>query len=367
MTQDEDPRTALVGDPGRRQDGAVPPSPEFVMPEPVPAVEQPAAPAPGPTEGAGGPRDPTAEPDAPLERARRPWRQVIAAGLIGVLVGAGLPAAMQGVDRALAAASAERLRHTAMAYLEALADGDADRATAMAPVDGEAPAEAVLRSAERIQEPEVRLTAIDGGAATIEVRYTLGGRSVSRPLEADLVAGEWRLATSLAEAVVVHAPFEALSGVVVEGIVLPSGRALLYPGIYAIDRTVTPVVVSGGERFDVDGDPETVTDVYSSLELTDGIREVASSVAIAHVMACGGDDCDPDAVVEASTVGGPWVQRVDPSTGAVDVVVQLQSRDFGARVRDLQLRALVDGGGAVAAWECAEVLSTEPDFQPCRS
>lgn len=334
------------------------------MPEPVHVVEPPAAPVPA-APARSRTHDPAAEPDAPLERPRRPWRQLAAAGLVGVLVGAGLPAVTQGIDRALADASADRLRQTAMAYLQALADGDSNRATAMAPTDGEVPAEPVLRSAERIEEPEVRLTAIDGDAATVEVRYRLGGRSIARPLAADLVEGEWRLATSLAEAVGVH----SLDGasVVIAGVALPSSdRVLLYPGVYTIDRAVTPVVITGGDRFDVDGDPETPTDVFSSLELADGIPEVAATVATAHLTACDGADCDPDARTEVSTVGGPWVQRVDASTGAVEMVVQLQSRDFGARIRDLQLRALIDDEGAVAAWECAEVLSLEPAFEPCR-
>ncbi len=350
-----------------RQDGPVPPSPEFVMPPDAP-VGPVATDVAAPT-GGGHLVDERVDErdDEPTARPRLPWRQLTAAALIGILVGAGVPAVFQGIDRAGADARVESLRSTAMAYLEAIAAGESDTATSMVPVEQETPPDAVLRAAQRIELPDVRLTTIDGDLATVEVRYRVGGRQVARTLDAAHVDGEWRVLTTLAE------PFMAYShddrGVVtVAGVELPSSRrVLLYPGSYATDRTTTPLIVLGGDRFDVDGDPSTQTEIFSSMELAPGIGDAAEEVGIAHVRACDLEACAIDADADVSSVDGPWVSSIDAS-GAVDLVLQLHSREFAGQLRELRMRAVVDEAGALVEWECSELSDfSTAELQPCRS
>ncbi|GAA1424915.1 hypothetical protein [Agrococcus citreus] len=351
----------------------MPPSPEFVMP-PEPPARQLAAPAPAP-----GPPEPerhpaahlTAEPDEPIARPRVPWRQLTAAALVGILVGAGLPSVFQGVDGAAADARVESLRSTTMAYLDAIAAGESNAATAMVPVeaDAETPPDAVLRSAQRIELPEVRLTQVEGDLATVQVHYRAGGRMISRSLDAEHVGGQWRLLTSLAEPVIAHS-FDGTSGITVAGVDLPpTGRVLLYPGTYRTDRTTTPLIAMGGERFDVDGDPSTPTEVYSAMDVAPGMADVAEEVAIAHVRACdSGAECAIEAGADVEMVDEPWVESVD-ARGAVSMMVQLHSRDFSGQTRQLRMRAVVDEAGALVGWECGDI--SEQGFpgamEPCRA
>lgn len=347
----------------------MPPSPEFVMP-PEPPAPQLAGPAPPEPERRPAPQL-TDEPDEPIARPRVPWRQLTAAALVGILVGAGLPSVFQGVDGAAADARVESLRSTTMAYLDAIAAGESNAATAMVPVgaNAETPPDAVLRSAQPIVGAEVRLTQVEGDLATVQVHYRAGGRMISRSLDAEHVGGQWRLLTSLAEPVIAYS-FDGTSGITVAGVDLPpTGRVLLYPGRYETDRTTTPLIAMGGERFDVDGDPSTPTEVYSATDLAPGMADVAEEVAIAHVRACdSGGECATEAGADVAMVDEPWVENVD-ARGAVSMMVQLHSREFSGQARQLRLRAVVDEAGALVGWECGDI--SEQGFpgamEPCRA
>lgn len=350
-----------------RQDEAVPPSPEFVMPP------EPMHPAPAPAEAPAVDRpDPlTEERDPqPSARAQRPWRQLAIAALVGVVVGAGIPASFEAADRAATDARAERLRDTAMAYLEAIAAGESDLATEMVPVEAEIPAEAVLRSADPIEEPEVRLVAIDGDAATVEVSYEIAGRSVTRPLEAEEVDGEWRVRTSIAEAVFPHV-YVGMPDIVVAGVVLPqSGRLMLYPGRYESDRVTTPIITTGGQRFEVDGDPTTSTELFPTVDLAPGMSRVVRDVAVAHLLACGeraaAAACAMDADADVDRLEGPYVNSVDARTGAVDLWLQLPSRGSAGQMYEMVVRGVVDESGALVSWECGGAGHVHHDLEPCR-
>lgn len=337
---------------------------------PEPPARPPAAPEPSEPEQRPAPRL-TDEPDAPIARPRLPWRQLTAAALVGVLIGAWLPSVFQGVDRATADARVESLRSTTMAYLEAIAAGESNAATAMVPVEphSETPPDAVLRSAQRIELPEVRLTEVEGDLATVEVRYRAAGRVVARSLDAEHVGGQWRLLTSLAEPVVAYS-FDGMSGITVAGVDLPpTGRVLLYPGRYETDRTTTPLIATGGERFDVDGDPSTPTEVYSAMDLAPGMADVAEEIAIAHVRACESrGECASEASADVAMIDEPWVENID-ATGAVSMMVQLHSREFSGQTRQLRMRAVVDEAGALVGWECGDISEQGfPDaMEPCRA
>ncbi|MGM1029695.1 MAG: hypothetical protein ACQEWM_07440 [Actinomycetota bacterium] len=273
----------------------------------------------------------------------------------------------QGIDQAAADARVESLRGTAMAYLEAIAAGDSDRATAMVPVEGETAPDAVLRSARRLELPEVRMTAIDGDLASVEVGYRVGGREIGRALEAEHVDGQWRLQTTLAEPYFAYS-YDGVRGVTVAGVELPSSRrVLLYPGTYAVDEATTPLIATGGEPFDVDGDPATPTEIFPRLELAPGVEDAAQDIAIAHVRACdAGGECAIETSADVSTIDGPWVHSIDAS-GAVDMVVQLHSRAFSGQMHELRMRAVVDEAGALVRWECSELSEISSRMEPCRA
>ncbi|ROR65123.1 hypothetical protein [Agrococcus jenensis] len=340
------------------------PSPEFVMPEPAPVIEAPVEPPPVRDPRSSAP-DSVAERDLPepFARPRRPWRQLVIAALIGVLVGAGLPTAMQGIDQAAADARIERLRQTAMDYLTAIAEGASDRATAMAPVEGETPPDAVLQSADRLDEPEVRMTTVDGDAATVEVRYRVAGQTVTRALEAEEVDGAWQLRTSIAEPTMAYT-YEGYAAVTIAGVELPSSRrTLLYPGAYESDRVEGSLVVSGGNPIIVDGDPLTPTELVSTMELAPGLDELAQEVAVAHVRACDAEcTFEPDAALR---VDGPWVMGEEP-TGAVNVSMQVYTSAFSGQTVEMQLRAIVDEAGTLVSWQCAMPSASEFELEPCR-
>lgn len=334
----------------------MPPEP----PAPVDALVAPKA----PSSSSSLTQEPEREPSS-VARPQRPWRQLAIAALVGVVIGAGVPSAFEAADRAATDARADRLRGAAMAYLEAVAAGESDLATAMVPVEGEVPGEAALRSADRIESPEVRLVAIDGDAATVEVSYEIAGQRVARPLEAEEVDGEWRVRTSIAEPVIRHF-YEGAPSIVVAGVALPSsGRLMLYPGRYESERVATPVIVSGGERFEVDGDPSTPTELFPMMDLAPGVSRTARDIAVAHVRACEGDACAMDADADPEAIEDPWVSTVDDS-GSVELVVQMHSRGSIGQLYDMVVRAIVDESGAVVSWECGDAGRVHHELEPCR-
>ncbi len=346
------------------------PMPEFAMPPHPP----PAGPSPAGSSPAGGGRPPAREepePDAALLRADRGprWRQLAAAGLVGVLVGAAMPALLHAVDRAAADARAEALRGTTMAYLTAIADGDAAIADAMVPPsDAGDPPDAEL-TAQRIRDPEVWLTSIEGDVATAEVRFDVGSRRVARTLDAAWTGGAWALRTSLAEPVTVHSS-EAVAlgvGVTVGGATLRADApTLLYPGRYEIDDTDAGLLRIGGEPFEVDGDPGTPTAAFARATPGQALADAASAVARARVGPCQLlAECPIDARTARSS-DALEVVRVDPANGVIDLAAPLGlGLGYGARGHVLQLRAIVDEAGALTGWQCSDPGAPQRPLEPC--
>ena len=341
------------------------PSPDFVMPPE--AVAPPDVPVePVPVQPARD--DPTAEPDHAVVARRMPWQQLVVAGLVGVLIGAGLPAGVQAAERAAADAQVQGLRSLAMDYLTAIADGDAERATAMVPVTGTGglPPDAVLGSAEPIDELEVQLVTIDGDRARVDVRFEIGSVGELRELAAERVDDEWRLTTSLAEQVVVHS-FDGDTGVSFGGIPLPPNRtAVLYPGVYTSDVVETPLLRIGGDRFEIDGDPETPSDLFSSPTLTDAFRDAAVDVATARVAAClEQQGCPFDTDTAVPPRAELYIMGIDPADGAIDVMVPLGYVGSMGQWQELPLRANVDEAGALVSWDCGQPGRPHHDLAAC--
>ncbi len=299
---------------------------------------------------------------------RAPWRQLVIACLLGVLIGAAPPAALQAADRTAAEARVDGLRSTALAYLSAIAAGDAQRATAMVPVSGHAAPDAVLRSADPITDAGVRLVMVDEAAGAVEVAYRIGSVQEQRTLSAAWTEGEWRLTTSLSEPVTISSD-DASVDVRVGGVELPRfPPSMLYPGRYAVDETSTSLLRSGGEPFEVDGDPESRTELVSSVEPSAALRESVLAIADAQVEAC---QLLPDCPIGGHTAVAipqedPYLLSIDPSSGSLDVLVPLGlDATMNGRRQLLHVRAVVDGTGEVASWECGEIDDPASELAPC--
>ncbi|QUW18402.1 hypothetical protein [Agrococcus sp. Marseille-Q4369] len=174
--------------------------PQFEMPPPV-APRVGAVPLATPSPPAPEVRERAIEPDASAPvRASRAFllKHVAAAALVGLAIGAGVPAALEAAERTAAGAAVESLRATALDYVDAIAEGDSRRASQMVPIRGlayAAPPE-VLRSARPIEVPEVEVVHIEGDRGTAEVHYRVRGVDVFRTLQAERVDGAWELRTS---------------------------------------------------------------------------------------------------------------------------------------------------------------------------
>lgn len=364
----------------------------------MPDFEMPAVVPPPPVDLAGAPRgDPpasigtavpgtgaatvvgatelTAEPEAmgPPPAAPRPrvaWRHVLAAALVGAVVGAGVPATVQAVDRAAAVAQVESLRALAYDYLTAIAERRADDASALVPVtEGpRAPAlapAAVLASARPIERQEVRLVHVDGDAAAIEVRYRAGGSDVFRTLDAERAEGHWRITTSLAETLNVYS-MDDRSLLTIAGSSIESGRVLLYPGVYVPESSAGPVLVSRAESFVIDGDPGTPTEAYSSSELAPPLAELATAQAVASVAECQRGGACPEA--EGAVLDGVDYVHVtfsDLEQGVVDLSVPLSSASPAAPWLEVHVRLTVDPDGQPLSWLCGRPGHYEADLAPC--
>src|SRR5690606_2648911 len=115
-----------------------------------------------------------------------------------------------------------------------IADGRAVEATRLVPLPSDAgdATDAMLASAEAIDEISVPFVRVEGDVGAVEVRYSVGAVEVQRTLDAERVAGEWWVTTSLAEPVE-PAYWGSMTDVTIGGVVLvPGGSTYLYPGLY---------------------------------------------------------------------------------------------------------------------------------------
>lgn len=343
--------------------------PEFEMPAEVEAPPRPGTP-PAPQRTVRPAH--TAEPDASdaLDAPRRSglsWRHLLVAGIIGAVVGAAIPGGIQVVERAAASADEDSLRTVAMEYLTAIAEGRAGDATEMVPLrrSDEGTADAVLQSADPIDDLEVRLVQIDGDIGSVEVRYRAKRNDTARTLEAERTFGVWRLTTPLVEPLFVAS--DSRIAVRIGGVALPTGRGVdLYPGAYAIDDDAGPLVTARSEPFVIDGDPATRPEVYVESVLLPEVEERAREAARAVMAACqAGPDCTvpPDAeLVEQGT----YVYGF--SDDAVDVSVQLMSgAEMNAQWFEVRVRIVTDETGAPQEWLCTSMDSYETPREPCPS
>lgn len=309
--------------------------PDFVMPPEL--VLAPTGAAPRSALDALVPA-PAATPEllpmAPAVRAlsRAALRRVIAAALlVGAVAGIGISSFARSLEVSAAEADSAALAAAAGAYLTAIADGRAVDANALVPAYGRAEllSDQVLGDAERVSQPEVLDPYVDGDRGWVSVRYLQGYVGVERTLEAVRDASDWRLTTSLAEAV--EPAWWIVDIIAISGETVREG-ALLYPGGYTTDAFDDGTVTLAPTPVWIDGDPATQT----ALEIEPGVRPAVATrlgeLAAAFLEACrssGACDIGPGALT--SRVHGVDVAFFD-GVGSVEAVVVVIRHDPPATV-----------------------------------
>ncbi|QUW18406.1 hypothetical protein [Agrococcus sp. Marseille-Q4369] len=333
------------------------PMPEFEMPSARPTVEAEVDDEPH-SEHAGldaAPRD----DDRSVEGARR-RRLVVGAVLAAALAVVALAVGIaQAVQRHAHSLANEAVTAAAADYLTAIAEGRGDDASALVPVEGDAPllTDAALADAERIDRFGVGAVELDGDAATVEVSYRAGQRSAERRLQAVREGDGWRIVTSLAEPVRLDAmqsvALPAYLGVDLGG----DSPTLLYPGVYAADPVEHALVDFGPLALVVDGDPSTsVVSEPRVWRVDEEVVEAARERALAHALACGAVQACPRGGAGATL--GDFTSMAPVAGGIVELDVPVSVPGAAGDVR-VAVRARADGAGGID-WECSGPAVLDP-------
>lgn len=315
----------------------------------------------------------TAEPDAhggAAHGGRRGinWRHVMVAAVVGMLAGAAIPGGIQVAERAGVSGDQSSLRAVAMDYLAAIADGRASDASAMVAVQPAALVpDAVLQSARRITEPEVRLVHIDGDAASVEVEYTLGRAQISRTLEADRVDGSWQLSRPLTEAVTFY-QYSPIAGARIAGIEISLNQPLyMYPGIYTVDPMLDDAILaSRSEPFSVDGNPGTPSEPFVETTLLPDVAQRAEAIALAVGERCGqAGTCGvaPDATLRIEQ--DVWVMEATQQSVALIAIVEATTSN-SLEMYQVHMQIERDAADGAGAWLCSPLDAYDLiDLEPC--
>lgn len=352
--------------------------PDFAMP---PEAAEPfvVAPPAHPQPRHGLPADADREP--PLDEAidpigpptaRRPWRHLLAATLIGVLLGAGLTSAAQGMERAAGADDRARLAAAAMAYLTAIAEGRAAEATRLVPPPARFGAadlltDRVLSASGRITQPRAGFAQIDGDEARIDVGFILGRDDVSLTLEGARDGDGWRITTSLAERVPYFAFGPGARTASIAGAPMSAAELLLYPATYMTDATDDGLISIRSVTFAVDGDARTTVEVAPMVEIAPDLAERLAPVALAYGIAC--QQRDGCGIPPGQLLSSGQLQPLCDGAGAAEVSVLLtRSMGAGAEVEWHEVRMRGELRSESAAWECGVptlVTGRVGEWEPC--
>lgn len=343
--------------------------PQFVMPPAVATAERSndgGFPVPTAADVEGGLHASLAMLPAVAARSGA-WlaRTLVAVGIAGLLLGAVIQGGLHATAGAAAAARSAALEAAAMDYLTAIAEGRASDASALVPpaVRGQVAPDAVLRDARPIRDLAVTVGHVDGDTGAVVAVYTVGGIAVERVLRAEAEGDGWRITTSLAEAPTIHQEHQ-LAAVTIAGVELtPNRRTLLYPGVYAQDVTDTGIYRSVGSVLVIDGDPASVTEAWSGLELDMMVAIVAADLALDVVHDCQAEaSCGVDPAARVQQLDEPQLRSVNPLSGGVDIGAPIT---IGDRWTEVRIRALPDRLTGAVRWLCPEPERLDLPIVPC--
>lgn len=302
--------------------------------------------------------------DAP-RRSRPRWRQLLIAGVIGAIIGAAIPGGIQLAERGAASADQDALRAAAMDYLTAIAQGRAADASAMVPLPTAADEipDALLQAAEGITEFETRLVRIDGDIGTVDVVFHVGAIEVQHTLGADRVAGDWWLTTSLAESVEPMYWGGAVE-VSIGGVALDLGRGLhLYPGLYQLDAIESGVIDFRSERFAVDGDGRSMTEMIVHAEVEERVGTRAMELGRLIVLECQAtQECAAPADEELDAMNA-YVREA--GSDFVDLATNFAAEHGNGPWYEVLVRIVTDERGEPAEWLCGGVGDFGVPTEPC--
>lgn len=292
-----------------------------------------------------------------ISQRRFGWRHVAAALLIGGVLGVGVAVGVREAGGAAADERAASLEALASDYLQAIADGDAVRATELSPPGAGEPvaSQAVLSSAWRIEPVGVGPAHVDGSRGSVEVRYRVGGTEVERALRASLTAGGWRLATSLAESPDTRSN-EPAAVLRIGGVDLPDHTELqLYPAVYRLDVVEGPLFAWGGDAFTIDGDPSTTTSVVATQAIMPAFQERLATIVLEAVATCRErPECPIRTAFPFELADDVRVLQTLDDGRTVDLDVPIVARDpYGGVWRHVVVRVALDLRGLPVGWLCS--------------
>lgn len=322
--------------------------------------------------------DPATVEHEPSERPRRPWRQLIAAAAVGAILGAAIPGGIQLAERAASTAERDGIAQQVADYLDAIAEGRGDDATAMVPVDDAALlGDEALSAAAPITDQRVLHVWVDGDEARVEAQYRLGPTSIQRTLRVVRDAGEWRVRTSLAEPLLL--PSTGIPRPTIGGIRLDELQVLrLYPGSYTTEAVDDGLLRTPETTIDVDGREETPTEAFLQATFSAEVEAEAIAAGTAHLEACaaagecGYEQGDRVEVLRSLSASGdsqllPGEPTALPVSGFLEVRLD-RSDATGVQIEPRQLPIrLFEAEGGGRSWQCAAASSQEPDWEACRA
>lgn len=319
--------------------------------------------APDPTLPPGPPPYWSPEPRAGVDPKppSRPWRRLrrvlVVAVVLGLLVAAGATAvAVQTVRDAHTPQTAVRN------YFAALAGGDAASALAAGsvPAGGRALVSAdVLRATlatAPIDDIQIGRVSLNGDAATVAVRYRLGGAHPQRVDDAvDLhrTHGTWRLARS-AVPVSLSADTAAswAAAPATKPFALPTGLQLVFPGAAPVEYRSPLLEVDPTSR--VVRLAETTDTLRVTAQLSEAGRATVTSTVVAALRACAAGGAGVDAYCPqppAGRAGGVALRPVPQSfAGTLENTDQL-SLDLAVGPESAGLLTVSGDIGVTGTWK----------------
>lgn len=272
--------------------------------------------------------------------ARRRILALVRNPIVTFVAGAALVAAafvaVPAMQRQTEIGSMAELERVVDAYVDAIEAGDLEAATRMAPPDADYADASVLDAAVRTGTPafDCREPNVDGDVATVSCGLTVPTFGGSSPLRMRLVRdGGWRIETGLAVAsplFVSLADVQAIGGAEVpDGLDLLQDPIWLYPGVYELDVTTSPLLEIGGTELAVLGDGLLS---FGGASPGPELLDEMTTAALDYVAACAetaAEGCPDVAPLGPGERFEPLVDGYTTSTASLEIVLGVLVRRIG--------------------------------------